>query len=266
METQKITLTDLDRLILRGKGFAREGFQPGPDLKNFVLNNMNILIVGAGGLGCELLKNIAVLGFKKIHIIDLDSIDVTNLNRQFLFRKKDVGRYKSEVAAEFVKRRVPGCEITHHVGKIQDKDMVFYSQFQVIVAGLDNIKARRWLNSLIYSFVEYDKELKPLPHTIKVLIDGGTESFGGQARIVIPGQTPCFECTLNTMTKSNKFNFCTIAQTPRIPEHCIAYAYIIQWEKDFKGKKIVRFFIFEWFFGEYIEGFIGFWLYWLGLS
>lgn len=230
---------DLDKLILKGGGFAKEGFQPGEPLKQFVLNNMKILIVGAGGLGCEILKNLAVAGIVNIHIIDLDMIDVTNLNRQFLFRKKDVGRPKSEVAAEFIKRRVPSCKVTAHVGKIQDKSMEFYSQFQVIVAGLDNIKARRWLNSLVFSFAQYGDNGSILPQSVKILIDGGTESFGGQSRIIVPGTTPCFECTLGTMTKSQKFNFCTIAQTPRIPEHCIAYAYIIQWDQEFPGKKIV---------------------------
>lgn len=232
---------DLDKLILKGGGFAKPGFMPGEQLKSFVLNNMRILIVGAGGLGCEILKNLAVSGIVNIDIIDLDMIDVTNLNRQFLFRQKDVGRAKSEVAAEFVKKRVPSCKVNAHVGKIQDKDMEFYSQFQVIVAGLDNIKARRWLNSLVYSFAQYDGDGNILPQSVKILVDGGTESFGGQSRIIIPGQTPCFECTLGTMTKSQKFNFCTIAQTPRIPEHCIAYAYILQWDQEFPGKKIVTF-------------------------
>lgn len=230
---------DLDKLILKGGGFANPGFQPGEALKNFVLNNMKILIVGAGGLGCEILKNLAIAGIKNLDIIDLDMVDVTNLNRQFLFRRKDVGKPKSEVAAEFIKKRVPSCNVKYYCGKIQDKSLEFYSHFHVIVAGLDNIKARRWLNSLVHSFLQYDKAGKVMPQSVKILIDGGTESFGGQSRVIIPGTTPCFECTLGTMAKSQKFNFCTIAQTPRIPEHCISYVYLIQWDQEFPNRKIV---------------------------
>lgn len=125
-------------------------------------------------------------------------------------------------------------ELFSHVGKIQDFKRDFYSQFHIFLGGLDNIDARRWLNSLVYSFLEYDKEGNIQPHSIKFLIDGGTESFSGQSRIIIPGTTPCFECTLDTMSESKTYNFCTITHTPRIPEHCIAYAFLIEWDKHFQ--------------------------------
>ena len=75
----------------------------GPNLVNYI-NNANILLVGAGGIGCELLKNLSLSGFTKITVIDLDTIDISNLNRQFLFRKKHVGEGKCIVACRVAER------------------------------------------------------------------------------------------------------------------------------------------------------------------
>lgn len=101
-----------------------------------------------------------------------DTIDVSNLNRQFLFRHSDVGKSKAEVAAKFVEKRVTGVKITPHNCKIQDFDDEFYMQFQMVVCGLDSIEARRWINSTLVNLVDEEN-----PESLKPLIDGGTEGM-----------------------------------------------------------------------------------------
>jgi ubiquitin-activating enzyme E1 C len=99
-----------------------------------------------------------------------DTIDISNLNRQFLFRQADIGKPKAEVAAAFVQKRVKGVNITPYVGRIQDKDEDYYMQFNIVVCGLDSIEARRWINSTLISMVDEDD-----PFSLKPLVDGGTE-------------------------------------------------------------------------------------------
>lgn len=101
-----------------------------------------------------------------------DTIDISNLNRQFLFRANDVGNSKAEVAARFVEKRVKGVSITPHNCKIQDKNEDFYMMFNIVVCGLDSIEARRWINSTLVDLVDEEN-----PESLKPLIDGGTEGM-----------------------------------------------------------------------------------------
>jgi ubiquitin-activating enzyme E1 C len=228
----------IEKLLLRSGPFAYPGFEPSEDTKKFLLEKSRILIIGAGGLGCELLKDVALSGFRDIVVIDLDTIDLSNLNRQFLFRKKDVGKPKAVVAAEFIMKRVPGVKVTPIHGNIKDQDLSFYKGFNLIICGLDSIDARRWINATVYSLVEYDDDGNVDPSTIVPVVDGGTEGFKGQARTIFPSITSCFECTLPLFPPKNTFPLCTIANTPRLPEHCIEWAATLQWPEAFPKDKL----------------------------
>ncbi|BDA43199.1 NEDD8-activating enzyme E1 catalytic subunit [Coccomyxa sp. Obi] len=223
---------DLNKLLTRPGKITGPGFEPDPALLEFLQNDARVLCVGAGGLGCELLKDLALQGFGNIDVIDMDTIDVSNLNRQFLFRMKDVGKSKAEVAAERIMQRVEGVTVTPHFCRIEEKPMEFYEQFHILVLGLDSLEARRFMNQVACSFLEYDDEGNPDMSTIKPMVDGGTEGLKGHARVILPGVTPCFECTLWLFPPQTKFPLCTLAETPRSPAHCIEYAHLIQWQQE----------------------------------
>jgi NEDD8-activating enzyme E1 len=211
---------DLTRVFDRPSAFT-PGFESGggADLLECLQDpDTRVLVIGAGGLGCEILKDLALSGIKNIDVIDLDKIDLTNLNRQFLFRRPDVNKFKSHVAAQFVMQRVQGVKITPHTDFVQKFDEDFFRQFQVIIAGLDNVEARRWINSMVHQINEPALGEEGVS---TFLIDGGTEGFQGQARVIVPYVTACYECTMDTLPPDDTYPLCTIKETPRLPEHCI---------------------------------------------
>nr|XP_014343461.1 PREDICTED: NEDD8-activating enzyme E1 catalytic subunit isoform X6 [Latimeria chalumnae] len=175
------------KFLERSGPFTHPDFEPSTESLQFLLDTCKILVIGAGGLGCELLKNLALSGFRKIHVIDMDTIDVSNLNRQFLFRPKDVGRPKAEVASEFINNRISGCSVVPHFKKIQEFDETFYRQFHIIVCGLDSIIARRWINGMLMSLLNYEDGVLD-PSSVIPLIDGGTEGF--KDGVVLDGDDP----------------------------------------------------------------------------
>ncbi|THH12522.1 hypothetical protein EW146_g7618 [Bondarzewia mesenterica] len=233
----------VDQILDRPGPRTVESFMAGEGVKDFLRNKCKILVIGAGGLGCEILANLALSGFKDIHVIDMDTIDISNLNRQFLFRQKDVGQPKAIVAAEYVMKRVRGVKVTPYYGKIQDKGDDYYMQFNLIICGLDSVEARRWINATLVNMVDPEN-----PESLKPLIDGGTEGvisalvrtvrrsfpaqgFKGQARVILPTITSCYECSLDMLNKPTAFPICTIANTPRLPEHCIEFASVLEWPR-----------------------------------
>lgn len=181
-------------------------------IKHFkIISESKILVVGAGGIGCEILKNLALAGFQNIEVVDLDTIDVSNLNRQFLFRNEHVGLSKAVVAAEAVKVFNPDIKIIPHHGNIKDSKfgVSFIAKFVLVLNALDNIDARRHVNRLCLSANVY-------------LIDAGTTGYLGQIMPIFKKKTACYECIPKPTQKV--YPICTIRSTPDKPVHCIVWA------------------------------------------
>ena len=85
-------------------------------------------------------------------------------------------------------------------------DEDFYRSFHIIVCGLDSIVARRWLNGMVMSLVTFNDDGTPDEETFIPIVDGGTEGFKGNARVIIPTMTPCIECTLDLYPPQVIFN------------------------------------------------------------
>lgn len=115
---------------------------------------------------------------------------------------------------------------------MQDFDAAFFKDFPVIIAGLDNVEARRWINSMVHELVTFEEGEEPDVPT--VMIDGGTEGFLGQARVIVPFTTSCYECSMDSLPPQQTYPECTIKQTPRLPEHCISYAMRMEFDTHFK--------------------------------
>ncbi|KAM8860425.1 SUMO-activating enzyme subunit 2 isoform 2-T2 [Synchiropus picturatus] len=175
------------------------------------LSTCKVLVVGAGGIGCELLKNLVLTGFKNIEVIDLDTIDVSNLNRQFLFQKKHVGKSKAQVAKESALTFCPTANITAYHDSIMNPDynVEFFRQFMLVMNALDNRAARNHVNRMCLA--------ADIP-----LIESGTAGYLGQVTVIKKGLTECYECQPKPTQKT--FPGCTIRNTPSEPIHCIVWA------------------------------------------
>ena len=148
------------------------------------LSGAAIMVVGAGAIGNELIKNLALLGVGRIYIFDMDSIESTNLTRSILFRMKDVGRNKAEVAAERAMEINPDIRAKAYVANIiDDVGLGFFRRMNVVLGGLDNREARLAINQSCY-------------RVNRPWIDGAIEALSGFARVFVPGHGACYECTM----------------------------------------------------------------------
>ncbi|WPH04626.1 Hypothetical protein R9X50_00751900 [Acrodontium crateriforme] len=202
------------------------------------VKDSRVLLVGAGGIGCEVLKNLVCCSFgsgstpakdsstsetesnelntsndrkPEIVVIDLDTIDLSNLNRQFLFRKQHIKKPKAFVAKETASQFNPSVSIDAHHASIFDKQysVDFFESFDLVFNALDNLAARRHVNRMCLA--------ANVP-----LIESGTTGFAGQVQAIQRGVTECYDCNSKPVQKS--FPICTIRSTPSQPIHCIVWA------------------------------------------
>ena len=143
-----------------------------------------LLVVGAGALGNEILKNAALLGFRQVVVVDLDRIEESNLSRTVLYRDQDVGEFKSDAAAKAYRALAADAQVQPLVANIVNEcGLGLFEWSDVILAGLDNREARLWINRSAW------KVNRPW-------IDGAIEGINGVVRVFLPGAPPCYECTL----------------------------------------------------------------------
>ncbi len=143
-----------------------------------------VLVVGAGALGNEVLKNLALLGVGHVHVVDFDEIEESNLTRSVLFRSRDRGRPKADAAADALRDINPDTQVHPIRGNIiTDVGLGLFADVDVVVGCLDNREARLWVNRCCW------KVGTPW-------IDGGIQEINGVAKVFVPPDGACYECAM----------------------------------------------------------------------
>ena len=141
-------------------------------------------MIGAGALGNEIIKDLALLGLGNVFVADRDRIENSNLSRSILYRERDCGRPKAVVAAERAVEIYPAIRVQPFDGNIvYDLGQGIYRWADVVIGGLDNREARVAINLAA-------------ARAGKVWIDGAIERLDGVARVFDPATGPCYECTM----------------------------------------------------------------------
>src|SRR5215212_668788 len=144
-----------------------------------------ILVIGAGALGNEVIKNLALLGVGDILIVDMDRIEASNLSRSVLFRESDEGNFKAQTAARAARNIYPGIDAKSIDGNLlSDVGLNHFRWAQVIIGALDNREARVFTNS-------------SAARVNRAWIDGGIDVLSGIVRGFAPPHTACYECTMS---------------------------------------------------------------------
>ncbi|XP_071359280.1 ubiquitin-like modifier-activating enzyme 6 [Trachinotus anak] len=186
------------------------------------LHKLRVFMVGCGAIGCEMLKNFALLGVGlakssgEVCITDPDLIEKSNLNRQFLFRPHHIQKPKSTTAAEATRDINPDLHVDAHLNKVCPATESiysdsFYSRLNLVVTALDNVEARRYVDSRCVS-------------NQRPLLDSGTMGTKGHTEIIVPNLTESYNSHRDP--PEEEIPFCTLKSFPSVIEHTI------QWARD----------------------------------
>ncbi|CAG5125849.1 unnamed protein product [Candidula unifasciata] len=183
------------------------------------LADTRLFMVGCGAIGCEMLKNYALLGIStgsgKITITDNDLIEKSNLNRQFLFRPNHIQKPKSETAAQAALEINPEMKIEAHQHKVcsETENTVYTDEFfesqDIIVNALDNLEARRYVDGRCVT-------------NQRPLMESGTMGTKGHVQVIVPHVTESY--TSQQDPRDEDYPYCTIRSFPSTLEHCIEWA------------------------------------------
>lgn len=188
------------------------------------LGELKYFIVGAGAIGCELLKNFAMIGVGadggQITVTDMDLIEKSNLNRQFLFRPYDVQKPKSSTAAKVIKRMNPSMNVVAQENRVCAEtdavyDDAFFESLDGVANALDNVDARIYMD-------------RKCVYYRKPLLESGTLGTKGNTQVVVPFLTESYSSSQDPPEKS--IPICTLKNFPNAIEHTL------QWARDeFEG-------------------------------
>jgi adenylyltransferase/sulfurtransferase len=148
-----------------------------------------VLVVGAGALGNEVIKNLTLMGIGHLFVVDFDTIEAANLSRSVLFREGDYGRNKAEIVAARARALNPEIHIQYLQGDVTSQlGLGVIRRMDVVIGCLDNREARLAVNRYCYWMN-------------KPWVDGAIQELLGLARVFVPGQGACFECTLTEQAR-----------------------------------------------------------------
>jgi molybdopterin/thiamine biosynthesis adenylyltransferase len=193
-----------------------------------LVKESRVLIAGVGGLGCEIGKNLAMLGVGHIDLVDLDIIEHSNLNRQILFTNAKLGEPKAVVAARKLKEINPNIVIKGYHTSLERLNPKLYYDTDVIIGGLDSMNARLNLNAQCVRFR-------------KPLVDGGVSGYHGHVYTIFPFQNACYECNPLPEIENDDMAACTVVGIPRKRIHCVFkgdMAFKEKFDRDPNPKKI----------------------------